>query len=151
VFTDHKALIGKTKLTEDSRRTVCLWLYLAEFNVTIKHKAGIKMAAVDALIRNVACVALTDIHSTEILECHVEFGHRSRKATYVVLKRSRSWQGTQHEIWRVVRACPTCIRYNIVTTRIGSKITPIKTTAHKQMLCIDNWGPLEISSENYRY
>jgi hypothetical protein len=81
VFTDHKALKGKTKLTKDSRRTVRLWLYLAEIDVTIKHKAGIKMAAADALIRNVACEALTDIHSTEILECHVKLGHRSRKAT----------------------------------------------------------------------
>jgi hypothetical protein len=102
VFTDLKALVGKTKLTEDSKCTVRFWLKLAEFDVTIKHKAGIEMAAADALSRHVACAALTDVHSTEIIECHVESGHRSWKATYEVLKRSRPWQGMQQEIWRVV-------------------------------------------------
>jgi Integrase zinc binding domain len=128
----------KTKLTEDSKHTVRSWLELAAFDVTIKDKAGIEMAAADALSRHVACTPLTDIHSTEKMECHVELGHRSWKATYRVLKRSRSLQGIWQEICRIVRACPTCIRYNIVTTRIGSKITPIETTAPKQMLCIDN-------------
>jgi RNase H-like domain found in reverse transcriptase len=54
VYTDHKALIGKTKLTEHLKRTVCLSLKLAEFDVTIKHKAETKMAAADALSRHVA-------------------------------------------------------------------------------------------------
>jgi RNase H-like domain found in reverse transcriptase/Integrase zinc binding domain len=129
VYTDHKALIGKTKLTEDSKRIVRLWLKLAEFDVTIRHKAGTEMAAADALSRHVAFAALTDIHSTDIMECHVELGHRSWKVTYEVLKRSRSWQGMRQEVWRVVRACPTCIRFNILTTIIGNKITPIETTA----------------------
>jgi Integrase zinc binding domain len=151
VYTDHKALIGKTKLTADSKRTVRLWLELAGFDVMIKHKAGTEMAAADALSRHVACAAMTDIHCTEIMECHVELEHRSWKATYEVLKRSRSLQWMRQEIWRLVRACPTCIQYKILATKIGSKLTPIETTAPKQMLCIDNLGPLEISSENYRY
>jgi RNase H-like domain found in reverse transcriptase len=90
IYTDHKARIEKSKLNEDSKRIVHLWLKLAKFDATDKHKAKTEMAAADALSRPVACAALRDIHSTEIMKCHVELGHISRKATYEVLKRSMS-------------------------------------------------------------
>jgi hypothetical protein len=79
VYTDHKALIGITTLTDDSKRTVHLWLKLAEFDMTIKHKARTQIAAADALSRHVAGAASTYIYSTEIIECHDELGHRSKK------------------------------------------------------------------------
>jgi RNase H-like domain found in reverse transcriptase len=113
VYKDHKAPIGKTKLTEDSKRTVRLWLKLAEFNIAIKHRAGAEMAATDALSRHVACAAITDVHTTEIMECHDEFEHRSWKATNEVLKLSRSWKGMQQEIWGVVRVAVTA--YDIIS------------------------------------
>jgi RNase H-like domain found in reverse transcriptase len=148
VYTDHKALIEKTTPTEDSKRTVRLWLKVAEFDRAINHKGGAEMAAPDAVSRHVARAAMTDVHSTEIMECLVELGHRSWKQTYEGFNPSRSLQGMWEEIWRVVRACSTCIRYNMVTTKIGNRIALIETTAPKQMLHTDNWGPLERSSGN---
>jgi RNase H-like domain found in reverse transcriptase len=63
VFTDHKALIGRTKLSEQSKRIVRLWLKLSEFDMTVRHLAGVEMAAADALSRYVAGRATSEDHS----------------------------------------------------------------------------------------
>jgi hypothetical protein len=46
----------------------------------IWHKAGPEMAAADALSRHVTCAALTDTHSSEIMECQAESGHRLERS-----------------------------------------------------------------------
>jgi hypothetical protein len=97
-YTDRKALMRKINLTEDSKRTVHLWLKLAEFDILIKHKARTEMAAGDALSRHIACSALINMHSTEIKEGHAELGQRSWNNTFEVLKKSRTWQGMQQEV-----------------------------------------------------
>jgi hypothetical protein len=57
----------------------------------------------------------------------------------------------QQEVWCVVITCPLYIRYNMVATNIGNRITSIETTEPTLMLGINNLGPLEISSENNGY
>jgi hypothetical protein len=57
----------------------------------------------------------------------------------------------RQDIWHVVRSSPVCIRYNIVTTKIGNKLSPIKKQRPNKMLFIDNWGPISTSSEGYKY
>jgi RNase H-like domain found in reverse transcriptase len=76
VFTDHKALIGRTKLSKESKRIVRLWLKLSEFDMTVKQLAGVEMAAADALSRYVAGAATSEDHSAEIKESHIQTGHR---------------------------------------------------------------------------
>jgi RNase H-like domain found in reverse transcriptase/Reverse transcriptase (RNA-dependent DNA polymerase)/Integrase zinc binding domain/Integrase core domain len=151
VFTDHKALIGRTKLSEEFKRVVRLWLKLAEFEMTLEHLAGVEMIAADALSRYVAGAATTVDHSDKIKEIHIQTGHRCWKATYELLKRTDSWPNMRQDVWRIVRTCPVCIRYNIETTKIGNKLSPIKTLRPKEMLCLDNWGPISTSSEGYKY
>jgi RNase H-like domain found in reverse transcriptase len=43
VFTDHKPLVGRCKLLEESCRVVRLWIKLEEFEIFIEHKAGVEM------------------------------------------------------------------------------------------------------------
>jgi RNase H-like domain found in reverse transcriptase len=74
VFTDHKAPIGRTKLSEESKRMVRLWLKLLKFDMTVKHLAGVEMAAADALGRYVAGAAMSEDHYAEIKESHIQTG-----------------------------------------------------------------------------
>jgi RNase H-like domain found in reverse transcriptase len=77
VYTKHKALIKKTKLTEESKRVVKLWFKQAEFDLTIEDIAGTSMAAADALSQYVAGAAPINDYTNVIMSRHIELGHRS--------------------------------------------------------------------------
>jgi Integrase zinc binding domain len=71
--------------------------------MTIRHLVGVEMAAADALSRYVAGAAASEDHSAEIKESHIQTGHRSWKATYELIQRTRSWPNMRQDIWRIVR------------------------------------------------
>jgi hypothetical protein len=71
VYTYHKAVNGKTKLTENFKCTEGSWLKIAEFDKRSKHKSGTKIVASVALSRQVACTALTDTDFSVIMKFHI--------------------------------------------------------------------------------
>jgi hypothetical protein len=74
VFTDHKARLRRSKLSQESKRIVRFWLKLSEFGMTVKHLDGVEIAAADTLRRYVAGAASSEDHSAEILERHIQTG-----------------------------------------------------------------------------
>jgi hypothetical protein len=95
---DHKALIGKTKLSKDSKHTIHLWLKLANFDIASKHQAETEISAAAAQSGPVACATLTDIHFTEIQNIRLNYDTGPRKqlfskaatAVQVITKRADS-------------------------------------------------------------
>jgi RNase H-like domain found in reverse transcriptase len=53
VHTEHKALLGEIKLSEESRRSVRFIMKIVEFDLDIRHVEGEKNIAPDAISRNV--------------------------------------------------------------------------------------------------
>lgn len=51
VYTDHEALHGQLNLIDPTRRAIRLYFKLADYDITIKHKAGKQIAHADALSR----------------------------------------------------------------------------------------------------
>jgi Integrase zinc binding domain len=83
---------------EESKRIVRLLLKLPELEITVKHSAGVKMAAADTLSRYVAGAARSEDLFTEIKESHIQTGHRSWNATYELMKRTCSCPNMQQDI-----------------------------------------------------
>jgi hypothetical protein len=79
-----------------------VWLKLSEFDMTVKHLAGVEMAAADAFGRYVAGAAKSGDHSSEINESHIQTAQKSWKATYELMKGTRSWPNMRQDIWRIV-------------------------------------------------
>jgi Integrase zinc binding domain len=84
------------------------------------------MASPDALSRYVAGAPTSEDHSAEIKESHIQTGQKSWKAPYESIKRTRLFPNMRQDICCIVRSCPACIHYNIVTTKIGSSSLQFK-------------------------
>jgi RNase H-like domain found in reverse transcriptase/Integrase zinc binding domain len=151
VFTDHKALIGRTRLTEESKRLVRMWMKLQKFNVHIEHKAGADMTSAEALSQFVARAAPVEDRKILIRQRHEELGHRSQKTTYESLKTTGPWLGMRKLIWETIIKFPICNKYNILTKCVGSKICPIETSRPNELIWQEIWGKVTLTPDRYGY
>jgi RNase H-like domain found in reverse transcriptase len=92
VFTDHKPLVGSCKFTEESRRTVRLWMKLEEFNFELILRAGSDMFAPDKLCRNVAGATEAVPDNRKLIwATHVMLGHQGWKVVLEHLREEKIW------------------------------------------------------------
>jgi Integrase zinc binding domain len=132
-------------LTKESKRLVRMWMKLQKFNIHIEHRAGADMTAADALCRFVAGAAPVEDRKILIMQRHEELGQRSWKTTYESLKTTHSWPRMRRLIWETIIKFSICNKYNIPTTRVGSKIRPIETSRPYELLCLDIWEKLTLT------
>jgi hypothetical protein len=137
VYRECKAPIGITKLTEDFKCTVRLWLKIAEFDILFKPKSGTVVSAADAFRRQLPFSTNIYRYYQKKWDVTVKY-EKYQKRNKWGLKRSRTWQVMLQEVWSAVRACLIYIRHNIITTKMGKKMTLIKTTAPKQTWGVNN-------------
>jgi transposase InsO family protein len=160
IVTDHKALLGTLKLTQQpSTRTIRFLMQLEPFNYTFQHCPGKELTGPDALSRVVISAAITselpvppiEQRQEIINDYHKEFGHQGWKKVYQGIKERFRWPTMRKDIWEQIRACQTCFRFNSATVKVGTELESIRVTQPRQLLCIDFCGPLPFTSRGDRY
>jgi hypothetical protein len=109
---------------------------LSELDMTVDYLAEVEMASPDDLSRYVAGAATSEDHLAEIKESLIQAGRRSWKATKKLIKRRRSWPNMRQDIRPIVRSSPVWICFNILTTKIGKKLSLIQAVRPNEMLCV---------------
>jgi hypothetical protein len=151
VYTDHKALLGEIKLRDESRRSVGFIMKIQEFDIDTRHVEGKKNIAEDAMSRNVVGAPREQIKSI-IKKKHEKMGYRGLKLVYEELKNEElNERNLQQKVWENVIGCQICVRHNVANKRIGTRLDPIETSRSNQLLCLDVWGPLQMTIKGKRF
>jgi hypothetical protein len=160
IVTDHQALLGTLKLTQQpSTRTIRFLMQLEQFNYKFRHCPGDQLAGPDALSRVAISAAVVSSLPTPpveqrkqiISDYHQEFGHQGWKKVHLGIKERFSWPGMRKEIWDQIKTCQVCFKFNSATVKVGTHLESIRVTKPREMLCIDFFGPLPLTSSKGRY
>lgn len=150
IGTDHKALLGNTRLYPHTARLVHQFLKIASYDLRWFHVPGRFLLGPDALSRTntttVVAAILPSVPEDQrhkvILDCHHELGHANWKKVYDTLRQRTRWPRLRQTVWSVVSECAACRRYNYATTKIGGPLLPIWSSAPNQFLLLDLLPPL---------
>lgn len=149
--TDHKALLGDTKLAYNTTRIVTLKMKLASFSFTWQHVPGRKMCIADALSRAIprhvvsAVQSVAKVTDDEILQVHRDLGHPGWKKVWHHLGSGGLQPNVQQRCKQLVRGCKTCLTFNPPTRKVGGDNLPITSSGTNDLLLLDILNRVQVN------
>jgi hypothetical protein len=156
IRTDHQALKWLLDLKDAGGRIMRWILTLQNYTFKVEYIKGSSNVLADGLTRLVALVnnAEDQLISEEekrnlILQCHEECGHGSVDPTYLLVLRSKKWQGMYRDVRECLKLCQTCLSFN--KKNRDTKFHRLELGNPFSRVGIDVVGPLPRSERGKKY